>query len=73
MARKEGVLGKAVHMIQGYLTKKDMDMLREASKRQLKHKKMFPKKLSCGSCSYTWFYQSLRCPSCASPSVRQAP
>lgn len=58
-------------MIRGYLTKKDMDMLREASKRQLKHKKVFPEKFNCSSCSYTWFYQSLKCPSCTSSSIEK--
>ncbi|MBI2970808.1 MAG: hypothetical protein HYY37_00135 [Candidatus Aenigmarchaeota archaeon] len=62
---------KAIKMIKGYLTQKDMELLRQASARQLKHKKVFPKKFSCASCSYTWFYQSLKCPSCTSATIRQ--
>ena len=62
---------KAIKMIRGYLTKKDMDMLRQASKRQLKHKKVFPKKFNCGSCNYTWFYQSVKCPSCTASTITE--
>lgn len=55
----------------GFLTSEDIKVLEEASVRQPKYKKVFVKKWSCGSCNYNWFYNSMKCPSCASPQIKE--
>ncbi len=55
----------------GFLTSEDVRMLEEAAVRQPKYKKVFVKKWSCGSCSYNWFYNSLKCPACSSAEIKE--
>ncbi|MFA4820458.1 MAG: hypothetical protein WC613_05900 [Candidatus Aenigmatarchaeota archaeon] len=57
--------------VRGWLTHEDIELLEEASKRQLKYPKKPAKKYMCESCSYTWLYSSLRCPVCSSTSTKQ--
>jgi len=45
-------------------------MLEKASARVLKHKKKFVDKWSCHSCSYVWFYNTIKCPSCSSKEIK---
>ena len=52
--------------IRGWLSKDDIDMLDEASKRVLKYPKNPAKKYGCDECSYEWLYSSIRCPICSS-------
>jgi len=54
----------------GYLTREDLDMLEQASARVLKHKKTFVAKSTCKSCSYSWFYDTIKCPSCESKEIK---
>ncbi len=56
--------------VRGWLTKDDIEMLEEASKRVLKYPKCPAKKYSCGDCNYTWLYSSMKCPVCASPKTK---
>ena len=56
--------------IVGFLTREDVDMLEKASARVLKHKKKFVDKWSCHSCSYVWFYNTIKCPSCSSKEIK---
>ncbi len=56
--------------LNGFLTREDVDLLQEASVRKPKYKKIYTKKLSCGACDYTWFYSTLRCPSCSSTEIK---
>ncbi len=57
--------------VRGFLTSEDVRMLEEAAVRQPKYKKVFVKKWSCGSCSYNWFYSSLKCPACSSVEIKE--
>ncbi|MBS3050776.1 MAG: hypothetical protein J4400_01365 [Candidatus Aenigmarchaeota archaeon] len=57
--------------VKGWLTHEDIELLEEASKRQLKYPKNPAKKYNCKSCSYTWLYHSLRCPVCSSAETEQ--
>ncbi|MEK6887896.1 MAG: hypothetical protein AABX14_03035 [Candidatus Aenigmatarchaeota archaeon] len=57
--------------VRGWLTHEDIELLEEASKRQLKYPKKPAKKYKCDSCSYIWLYPSLRCPVCSSSSTQQ--
>ena len=57
--------------VRGWLTHEDIEMLEEASKRQLKYAKNPAKKYACSACSYTWLYHSLRCPVCSSSETKQ--
>jgi rubrerythrin len=62
---------KRVHKrIRGWLTKEDVRMLEEASKRVLKYPKNPAKKYGCDDCNYTWLYSSVKCPVCASPKTK---
>jgi len=54
----------------GFLTREDVELLQEASLRKPKYKKIYTKKWNCGSCSYVWFYQTLKCPSCSSAQIK---
>jgi rubrerythrin len=63
-------LSKAKQRIHGWLTKDDIAMLEEASKRVLKYPKNPAKKYGCDDCSYTWLYSSVKCPVCASPKTK---
>ncbi len=62
---------KAKTRIRGWLTREDIEMLEEASKRKLKYPKNPAKKYVCGACEYSWFYYSVRCPVCSSPETNQ--
>lgn len=55
-----------LNKIRGFLTKDDLKLLEEASKRQLKYKKNPAQKWKCGDCEYTWLYSASRCPVCSS-------
>lgn len=57
--------------VHGWLTHDDVELLEEASKRQLKYPKNPAKKYKCISCSYIWLYHSLRCPVCSSVETQQ--
>ena len=57
--------------VRGWLTHDDIELLEEASKRQLKYEKKPAKKYKCESCSYIWLYHSLRCPVCSSSETQQ--
>ena len=57
--------------ISGWLTREDLDLLEEASKRKLKYAKNPAKKFKCNECEYTWLYTSLRCPLCSSQQTTQ--
>ncbi len=65
------MLGKVKSMLKGYLTRKDIEKLEQAAIRPLKHKKVFVKQWLCSACDYTWFYNSMRCPSCSSAEIKQ--
>ncbi len=56
--------------VRGWLTKDDIHMLEEASKRVLKYPKNPAKKYGCEDCSYTWLYASLKCPLCSSTKTK---
>lgn len=55
--------------LSGFLSKDDMEILQDASIRKPKYKKIYTKKWNCSKCSYDWFYQALRCPSCSSKDI----
>ncbi len=57
--------------ITGWLTKDDVELLEEASKRKLKYAKNPAKKFRCAECEYVWLYTSLNCPLCASKQTTQ--
>ncbi|MBI2447206.1 MAG: hypothetical protein HY514_00935 [Candidatus Aenigmarchaeota archaeon] len=57
--------------VRGWLSHDDIEKLEEAAKRPLKYAKNPAKKFSCGDCNYNWLYSSLKCPVCASPSVKK--
>jgi hypothetical protein len=52
--------------ISGWLSKEDIEVLEEASKRKLKYAKNPAKKFKCNSCEYIWLYTAVRCPLCSS-------
>ncbi|MBI4018319.1 MAG: hypothetical protein HY368_01810 [Candidatus Aenigmarchaeota archaeon] len=52
----------------GFLTRKQLVLLEEASQRPFKVKKP-AQKYSCSDCSYAWFYKSMKCPTCSSDKV----
>lgn len=73
---KKGMLGKRngknmLSRIKGYLTKDDIELLEEASKRVYKHAKNPAKRFECGECQYAWLYPTLKCPICASMQIKQ--
>jgi rubrerythrin len=55
-----------IHRIRGWLTKEDIELLEEASKRHYKYPKNPAQKFKCSDCNYMWFYSSVKCPVCAS-------
>jgi rubrerythrin len=57
--------------VRGWLTREEVEILEEASKRKLKYPKNPAKKFTCGECSYTWLYPSVRCPICSSCKTTQ--
>ena len=58
-------------MFRGYLTSRDIEKLEQAAIRPLKHKKVFVKQWLCTACNYTWFYNSVKCPTCSSKDIKQ--
>ena len=60
-----------MHRLRGFLTREDLNMLEEASTKKTKYKKCFPKKFTCPSCGYNWFYETVRCPSCSSKDIKE--
>ena len=74
--KKKGMLGKrngknVFGRIRGYLTKDDIAILDEASKRVYKHAKNPAKHYQCGECEYHWLYLSMKCPVCSSVQIKQ--
>lgn len=63
-------LSNAKRRVRGWLTKEDIAMLEEASKRVLKYPKNPARKFGCDECSYTWLYSSVKCPVCASSKTK---
>ena len=65
--------GKAAQLrgIKGYLTRDDIDVLEEASKRVLKYPKQYVQKYKCGSCSYEWLYNAVKCPVCSTADIKK--
>lgn len=61
----------SLRSVKGWLTHEDVEKLEEAAKRPLKYAKNPAKKFACGDCDYNWLYSSIKCPVCASPSVRK--
>ncbi len=59
-----------IKRIKGFLTREDMEMLQEASKRKLKYPKIFTKSLKCTACDYKWFYNTAKCPACESTEIK---
>lgn len=57
--------------ITGWLSKEDVELLEEASKRKLKYAKNPAKKFKCNECDYVWLYTAVRCPLCSSPQTTQ--
>jgi len=57
--------------ISGWLTKKDIELLEESSKKP-EREKTFVIKHKCSECSYEWFYEAVRCPMCFSLKVEKA-
>lgn len=55
----------------GYLTRKQLEVLEEASQKPFKAKRP-AQKYACGSCSYEWFYKSMKCPACSSEKISAA-
>ena len=55
----------------GLLSREDMEILQQASKRKLKYPKVFTKMLKCTACDYKWFYQAAKCPACESTDVKR--
>mgnify|MGYP001607482847 CR=1 FL=1 len=53
----------------GYLTKEDMQKLREARERP--SRKVLHKKWLCGVCRHEYFYRIIRCPQCESQRVEE--
>ena len=56
--------------IRGWLTKEDVQLLEEASKRVLKYPKNPAKKYGCTDCNYIWLYSSVKCPLCSSTKTK---
>lgn len=48
-----------------YLTRKELQLLEEASQKQFKPKTP-AQKYRCADCSYLWFYKASKCPVCGS-------
>jgi rubrerythrin len=61
---------RTMKKIRGWLTKEDIELLEEASKRVLKYPKNPAKKYGCEDCSYTWLYSSVKCPVCSSSKTK---
>ena len=57
--------------IKGYLTRDDLDVLEEASKRVLKYPKQYVQKYKCASCSYEWLYNAVKCPVCSTSDIKK--
>ena len=55
--------------LHGFLTREDMVVLEEASRRKLKYPKVFTATVRCGTCDYKWFYKTAKCPACESAEV----
>ena len=70
---KNGIKPAALSLrgIKGYLTRDDLDVLEEASKRVLKYPKQYVQKYKCGSCSYEWLYNAVKCPVCSTSDVKK--
>ena len=62
---------KARKKVSGWLTSDDLKTLEEAGERKLKYKKVATQKWICGSCDYSWFYSSSRCPVCESSEMKK--
>ncbi len=56
--------------IHGFLSREDVALLEEASKRKLKYPKVFTSLLKCTNCDYNWFYKTAKCPACESTSIK---
>ncbi len=54
--------------VSGWLTRKDIEMLDEASIKPIKVRNP-AQKYKCASCDYMWLYSSARCPICSSTSL----
>ena len=63
-------LKNGIDRIRGWLTADDIEMLEEAAKRPLKHKKSVVRSWKCDSCNYVYFYKTTKCPACESPQVK---
>ena len=59
----------SVRDIRGFLTREDMVVLEEASRRKLKYPKVFTSLLRCTACDYNWFYKAAKCPACESTAI----
>ena len=55
--------------LNGFLSRDDMKILKEASVRKSKYKKIHTKKWNCVKCNYDWFYKTIRCPTCSSTDI----
>ena len=73
--RKNGTnsvkLASSLRGIKGYLTRDDIDVLEEASKRVLKYPKQYVQKYKCSSCNYEWLYSAVKCPVCSTSGVKK--
>ena len=54
-----------VMRFKGYLTRKEIELLEEASQRKIKPRKPAPMFI-CNECSHQWLYKTARCPLCSS-------
>ncbi len=64
-------VARSLRGIKGYLTHDDLEVLEEASKRVLKYPKQYVQKYKCGSCSYEWLYNAVKCPVCSTTDVKK--
>jgi uncharacterized OB-fold protein len=56
----------------GYITKEEMQKLREVAHPQRKHPKVNHRRYSCGRCGSRYFYKILACPQCESKRIEEA-
>jgi predicted Zn-ribbon and HTH transcriptional regulator len=61
----------SMRTVKGWLTHDDIEKLEEAAKRPLKYAKCPAKRYNCTDCGYNWLYSSVKCPVCASSSVKR--